>query len=72
MKKTIGIIALIIGILFTVGGLYTIINGYIIGLTFDSFEYILGTVLGVGFWFILGILLIRYGFKKIYEKTPKP
>jgi len=70
MKKIIDMIALVIGILFTSGGIYVMISNCIAGLMFNSSEYILGAVIGV-FGFILGIFLIKRGFDNIFEKTSK-
>lgn len=72
MKKIIGVIALILGAIFTAIGIYGVLRSYFIGIVTNSFDYILGIVISAGLSLIFGISLIRYGFKKIYEKTPNP
>jgi len=66
-SKALGILALVIGVFIVIQTLPRVIIGFAIGFSKGSAEAILSS-LGVLIVCILGILLMRWGYKQLKKK----
>ena len=71
-NKIFGIIAIILGLIWTIGGGIGILNGIITGIRYNDLTSSMGIVMGAGLVFILGILVLKYGYKKLLSPFDKP
>ena len=66
-NKIIGIFCMVLGSLFLVGCIYSAVTNILIAIELDAMDLAFGSVLGASIVGLLGILLIKHGFKKYSE-----
>ena len=63
-NKLIGIFSVVLGSLFLVGCIYNAVINILIAIELNDKSFAFGSVLGASIIGLLGILLIKHGFKK--------
>ena len=67
IKKLLYIIVFIVGLLWLIGGCYGSLDAIFAGYIYEDMVISIGGVMGAGFVAILGILTMRWSYKKIKD-----